>query len=239
MRPLDESARKRKNIRFLFNYHMDRIFREEPLAGRVVGIEAHYTPTILPGQKQPLVSWKTEGNVDFHEKIVTVKAAKGIVIATGGNTGNVEFRRMFDPRLTEEMQVGGGEWSPQDGSGKLAAMAIGAALWGTCNQAMNRNGALRRGAFVGCQYELRRLEAEEPDLGQGQGHGSLRRLLEQRHRRQPGRPPLLQRGERQVSERHVLRLLRQGGRLCARRLAQQLQDHSEVHELHRRRSCRQ
>lgn len=76
---------------------MDRIFREEPLAGRVVGIEAHYTPTILPGQKQPLVSWKTEGNVDFHEKIVTVKARKGIVIATGGNTGNVEFRRMFDP----------------------------------------------------------------------------------------------------------------------------------------------
>lgn len=149
MRPLDESARKRKNIRFLFNYHMDRIFREQPLEGRVLGIEAHYTPTILPGQTKPLVSWKTDGNIDFHEPSVTVKARKGIVIATGDNTGNVEFRRMFDPRLTSEFQLGGGEWSPQDGSGELAAMAIGAALWGCCNQAMNRNGALRRGAFVG------------------------------------------------------------------------------------------
>ena len=127
MRPLDESARKRKNIRFLFNYHMDRIFREQPLEGRVLGIEAHYTPTILPGQTKPLVSWKTDGNIDFHEPSVTVKARKGIVIATGGNTGNVEFRRMFDPRLTSEFQLGGGEWSPQDGSGELAAMAIGAA----------------------------------------------------------------------------------------------------------------
>lgn len=123
MRPLDESARKRKNIRFLFNYHMDRIFREQPLDGRVLGIEAHYTPTILPGQTKPLVSWKTDGNIDFHEPSVTVKARKGIVIATGGNTGNVEFRRMFDPRLTSEFQLGGGEWSPQDGSGELAAMA--------------------------------------------------------------------------------------------------------------------
>ncbi len=171
MRPLDESARKRKNIRFLFNYHMDRIFREEPLAGRVVGIEAHYTPTILPGQKKPLVSWKTEGNVDFHKETVTVKARKGIVIATGGNTGNVEFRRMFDPRLTEEMQVGGGEWSPQDGSGELAAMAIGAALWGTCNQAMNRNGALRRGAFVGCSTNYVAWKPKSPIWGKVKATG--------------------------------------------------------------------
>ena len=34
--------------------------------------------------------------------------AKGIVIAMDGNNGNVEFRRMFDPRLTEEFQLGGG-----------------------------------------------------------------------------------------------------------------------------------
>ena len=92
MRPLDEAARKLKNIRFLFNYHMDQIFREEPLSGRVLGIEAHYTPTILPGQKKPLVSWKTEGNIDYHEPKVTVRAKKGIVIATGGNTAACSTR---------------------------------------------------------------------------------------------------------------------------------------------------
>lgn len=171
MRPLDVAARKRKNIRFLFNYHMDRIFREQPLAGRVVGIEAHYTPTILPGQDKPLISWKTEGNVECSKDKITVKARKGIVIATGGNTGNVEFRRMFDPRLTEEMQLGGGEWSPQDGSGELAAMAIGAALWGTCNQAMNRNGALRRGAFIGTRTSYVAWKPQSPIWGKVKATG--------------------------------------------------------------------
>lgn len=171
MRPLDASARKLKNIRFLFNYHMDRIFREEPLSGRVVGIEAHYTPTILPGSDKPLVSWQTEGNIDFHEEKVLVKARKGIVVATGGNTGNVQFRRMFDPRLTEEIQLGGGEWTPQDGSGELACMAIGAALWGACNQAMDRNGALRRGAYIGTRTSYVAWKPKSPIWGKVKATG--------------------------------------------------------------------
>ena len=32
---------------------------------------------------------------------IAIEAKKGIVIATGGHTGNVNFRRMFDPWLTE------------------------------------------------------------------------------------------------------------------------------------------
>ena len=171
MRPLDETARKLKNIRFLFNYHMDTIFREKPLEGRVLGIEAHYTPTILPGSDKPLVSWKTEGNIDFHEEKATVRARKAIVIATGGNTSNVEFRRMFDPRLTEEMQCGGAEWSPQDGSGELAAMAIGAALWGTCNQAMDRNGALRRGSYIGTRTSYVAWKPKSPIWGKVKATG--------------------------------------------------------------------
>ena len=35
---------------------------------------------------------------------LNIEARKGVVIATGGHTGNVNFRRMFDPRLTEEYQ---------------------------------------------------------------------------------------------------------------------------------------
>ena len=42
---------------------------------------------------------------------------------------------MFDPRLTEEYcGVAGMPWSDQDASGELAAMAIGASLWGLSNQ---------------------------------------------------------------------------------------------------------
>jgi hypothetical protein len=42
---------------------------------------------------------------------------------------------MFDPRLTEEYcGLAGMPWSNQDASGELAAMAIGASLWGLYNQ---------------------------------------------------------------------------------------------------------
>lgn len=88
-----------------------------------------------------------------------------------GNNGNVEFRRMFDPRLTEEFQLGGGEWTPQDGSGELAAMAIGAAIWGTVNQAMNRNGALRRGAYVGTRTSYCAWKPQSPIWGKVKATG--------------------------------------------------------------------
>ena len=38
---------------------------------------------------------------------VTVKANKAVIIGTGGSTGNVNFRRIFDPRLTEEFPLAG------------------------------------------------------------------------------------------------------------------------------------
>ena len=42
---------------------------------------------------------------------------------------------MFDVRLTEEYNgVAGEPYSFQDGSGRLAGLAIGASLWGAYNQ---------------------------------------------------------------------------------------------------------
>ena len=68
-------------------------------------------------------------------KTVNIRARKAVIIATGGSTGNVNFRRMFDPRLTEEYcGLAGMPWSDQDASGEIAAMAIGASLWGLYNQ---------------------------------------------------------------------------------------------------------
>ncbi len=151
MRPLEASARK-KGVKFLLNYHMDVIFRETPTSGRVLGIEASYTPTILPGTTTPLKSFHSQGNIEMNAETVTVKARKAIMIGTGGHTGNVHFRRMLDPRLTEEIQYGGAPFSPQDASGELAGMAIGASFWGTANQTFERNGYVRKRALIGAQY---------------------------------------------------------------------------------------
>ncbi len=151
IRPLEASARK-KGVKFLLNYHMDVIFRETPTSGRVLGIKASYTPTILPGTTSPLKSFRAQGNIEMATDTVTVKAKKAVIIATGGSTGNVNFRRMFDPRLTEEFQLAGEPYSPQDGSGELASMAIGASLWGTANQTFERNGFIRKRNLIGSQY---------------------------------------------------------------------------------------
>ena len=146
MRGLEKSARA-KGVKFILNHHMDELFRDEK--GRVIGIRASYTPKINPTTKEPLKSFLTDGNIDTTAKEVTVHANKAVVVATGGNSGNVNFRRIFDPRLTEEIACAAGEYSPQDGSGELAAVAIGASLWGAANQAMDRNGSLRKRPLVG------------------------------------------------------------------------------------------
>ena len=161
MRPLEASARK-KGVRFLLNYHMDVIFREQPNAGRVLGIQASYTPTILPGATTPLKSFRSDGNIDMNAKTVTIRARKAVIIGTGGNTGNVNFRRMFDVRLTEEFPLAAGEFSPQDASGELAAMAIGATLWGTANQTLDRNGALRKRPIIGTPSNYVEWKKESP-----------------------------------------------------------------------------
>lgn len=151
MRPLEDSARK-KGVQFLMNYHMDEIVRETPAAGRVLGIRASYTPTILPGTDAPLKGFRSDGNIDMDAETVTIKANKAVIIGTGGSTGNVNFRRMFDPRATEELILAGEPYSPQDASGELASMAVGASLWGTANQTMDRDGYLRRRPIIGTKY---------------------------------------------------------------------------------------
>ena len=45
-------------------------------------------------------------------------ARKAVIIATGGSTSDLNFRRMFDPRLTPVIQVGGEPYSYQDASGE-------------------------------------------------------------------------------------------------------------------------
>jgi succinate dehydrogenase/fumarate reductase flavoprotein subunit/uncharacterized protein with FMN-binding domain len=151
-RPLEKSLRD-AGVPFLMNYHMDTIVREAGENGKVQGIVAHYSPTILPGETEPLKGFFSEGNIDCSKEEVTVKANKAVIICTGGSIGNVNFRTMFDPRLGPEFDgLAGMPFSDQDASGELAAMKIGAALGSAAGYIVDDGGAIVIPARMGCQY---------------------------------------------------------------------------------------
>jgi succinate dehydrogenase/fumarate reductase flavoprotein subunit len=126
VRRLAESARK-KGAQILLKHEMTRIVRDEK--GRVRGIVA-----------------KADG------RDIAIEARKGVVIGTGGHTGNVNFRRMFDPRLTEEYQQAGMPYSFQGADGEIAAMEIGAALWATGSQTSEVGPAITKTRHVGTRW---------------------------------------------------------------------------------------
>ena len=129
MRPLHAAALK-AGVDILLAHRMTAIHRETPRAGRVLGIA-----------------------VDHNGASLNIRAGKAVIVATGGSTGNVNFRRMFDPRLTEEYcGLAGMPWSDQDASGELAAMAIGASLWGLFNYTGEFGSGITKPGAIGCQY---------------------------------------------------------------------------------------
>ncbi|MBP3708902.1 MAG: FAD-dependent oxidoreductase [Treponema sp.] len=152
-RPLEKSLRE-KGAKFLLNYHMDKIYREDVLSGKVLGVQASYTPHVLPGETTPLTSLMSEGNIESTKQMLNIKANKGVIIATGGSTGNVAFRTMFDARLGPEYDgLGGMPFSDQDASGEIAAMEIGAALASLSSYQMLDGGAqMKAPSRIGCQY---------------------------------------------------------------------------------------
>jgi urocanate reductase len=130
VRHLEASARA-KGVTFLLRHRMTRIIRDK----RVTGVTA-----VVNGKE------------------VNVEARRGVVIATGGHTANVEFRRMFDPRLTEEYQTAGEPWTQQLAEGELAAMDIGASLWATSNVANEVGYSITKTIHIGCRYGYRNLK---------------------------------------------------------------------------------
>jgi urocanate reductase len=140
VRALEKTARG-KGARILLKHKMTSILRESPASGRVLGITA-----IADG------------------RTVRIEAKRGVLIASGGHTSNVDFRRMFDPRLTEEYQVAGEPYSRQTADGEIAAMAIGAVLWATAFQTMEGGMWLAKTAHIGCRwgYASLRWPADSP-----------------------------------------------------------------------------
>ena len=134
VRHLEASARA-KGATILLRHKMTRILREKPNEGRVLGITAV-----------------------FEGKEVNIQARRGVIVATGGHTANVDFRRMFDPRLTEEYQTAGEPWTKQSAEGELAAMEIGASLWATSNVANEHGLQVAKTVHIGCKYGYRNLK---------------------------------------------------------------------------------
>jgi len=127
MRPLEAAARK-AGVQILLEHSLTGVIREGS-SGRVHGITA-----------------TNKG------KSVTIQARKGVILGTGGHTSNVNFRRMFDPRMTEEYQVVGEPYSRQPGDGEIATLQVGAAIWGLGNQTLERGIAMLKPGSIGTQY---------------------------------------------------------------------------------------
>ena len=149
IRPLEASARK-LGVQILLQHKMTGIVRENANTGRVIWISA-----------------------TNHGKTVNIRARKGIIIGTGGHSSNVNFRRIFDPRLTEEYQVAGEPYSFQDASGEIGAMAIGASLWGAFNQSGEFGQNVTKAGWIGCQYGYVNLswQPDSPIFSQARASG--------------------------------------------------------------------
>ncbi len=129
MHPLIAAARK-AGVEILLEHRMKAIHRQGPQSGPVIGLA-----------------------VENNGKIINIRARKAVILGTGGSTSNVNFRRMFDPRLTEEYcGVAGTPWSYQDASGEIAGMAIGASLWGLYNNTGEFGSGITKPGTIGGQY---------------------------------------------------------------------------------------
>ena len=117
VRPLELSARD-KGVEFLLSHTMRTIHREEPFAGRVLGV----TVEAVDRWFQP------------QHRFLHLRARKAVVLCSGGHGANVNFRRMFDPRLTAEYQHHGQATAPANAAGEIAAISIGAAMWACGNE---------------------------------------------------------------------------------------------------------
>jgi urocanate reductase len=124
-------AARQKGVEILLKHEMKSIFRDGGggAGGKVRGI-----------------------TVAANGMMLNIEARKGVIIATGGHTGNVNFRRMFDPRLTEEYQQACEPYVHQGADGELAAMALGAALWATANQTSESGAAITKTRHIGCRW---------------------------------------------------------------------------------------
>ena len=132
-RSLEFSARE-KGVQFMLHRCFDELVREQPFAGRIVGIKAHYSPRMHPETGERMESYWQDGNIDERREIVHIRARKGVILASGGHAGNPEVRSMFYPAMREPAFPTSGLalQGPhgQDASAMIAGLRVGANLAG-------------------------------------------------------------------------------------------------------------
>ncbi len=130
MRPLEKSARA-KGVQILLQHQMTRIVRQTAASGRVLGI--------------------TVKNLKDNT-FINIRARQGVIACTGGSSSNLFIRTIYDPRLTEEYQVGCEPYSRQSGDAEQQGMAVGASLGSTSNMRTESYLQLTKPSFIGCRY---------------------------------------------------------------------------------------
>jgi len=128
-----EAAAKARGVKILLNYRLASLHRTQQGVVGVVAINQGRT--------------------------VNIQARKGVIIASGGGNGNVEYRRQFDPRLTAEYcSVAGEPYSFQDASGIIAGLNVGASLAGSYNQTGEFGTNITKPSRIGTRYNYSFLE---------------------------------------------------------------------------------
>ncbi len=102
--PLARVAKK-QGVKILLKHRMKRLIREGHLKGAILGVE-----------------------VDSGRTTLNIKARKAVMLGSGGWKGNPWLRKLFDPRLTEDLVASGEPFVKTDGTGITAALEVGAAL---------------------------------------------------------------------------------------------------------------
>ena len=132
-RSLEFSARE-KGVQFMLHRRFDEIVREEPFAGRVLGITARHSPRQHPETGERLQSLWQDGNIDERRETVRVRARQAVILASGGHAGNPEVRSMFYPAMREPAFPTSGRAllgpGGQDASALIAGLRVGANLAG-------------------------------------------------------------------------------------------------------------
>jgi hypothetical protein len=132
-RSLEFSARE-KGVQFMLFRTFTELVREQPFAGRIVGIEAQYSPRNHPETGQLLRSFWQNGNVDEPRATIRIRARKAVILASGGHSGNPQVRSMFYPAMREPAFPTSGLAlqgpNGQDASALIAGLKVGANLAG-------------------------------------------------------------------------------------------------------------
>jgi len=104
IKPLETFARQ-KGVKILMEHKMTGIIREGGTTGKVLGVQ------VTAGKKK-----------------MNFRAKKAVILGSGGWKGQKFLRKLYDGRMTEDLEDSGAPFINSDGSALVAALKAGAVL---------------------------------------------------------------------------------------------------------------